>query len=108
MLFPFQLLEQVVGQAVEDAGDVADCLLEIDRFKTVGAPSHDIAPVELDRESGRVEQKLHRAGVEDVEGPAAVFGLDVKAAAELGRLEIDVVIAEKLGDFVEKAFGPDH
>jgi len=41
--------------------------------------------------------------MERVVGPALVFALDVKRAAELGRLKVDVVQPKELRDPVEES-----
>jgi hypothetical protein len=46
--------------------------------------------------------------MEDVVGPFFVGGGDVKFPAELGGFEVNVVFAEKFGDFIKKAFGPEE
>ncbi len=53
------------------------------------------------------EQELHHARMNHVVGPASIGRRDVEAIAERGRLEIDVVEAQRLAHAIEHVLLPD-
>lgn len=101
------LLDEVWGHEVEEVDDVVGGWEELIGGEGAGGGGDDVLVVELEGVAGAIEEVLHGAGVQDVEGPAAVGAFDVEGAGELGGFEVDVVVAEELGDFVEEVFGAD-
>ena len=67
-----------------------------------------MSPVELDRERRRRQQIVHHPLVDHVVGEPLVGALDVEPAAELGGLEVNVVVAQHLGKLGEHALGGDR
>src|SRR5690242_11621225 len=65
------------------------------------------AAVDLDPVSVHRHQELHHPGVNDRVGEALVVALHHEFAAELRRLEVDVVEAEGVADLVEEVLRPD-
>jgi hypothetical protein len=63
---------------------------------------------ELDRELWRRQQVFHHSLVDYVVGPFFVGRFDEEFAAELSRLEVDIVGSEEFCDFVEEAFAADE
>ena len=92
---------QVAHVGVVESARGLDPVLGVDQF-LLQRPEV-AAGLEVRVTLGDRQQRAQR-----VISPAPVAGLDVELAAELGRLEVDVVQADELADLVEESFGANE
>src|SRR5689334_6430399 len=100
--------EKIFRHPLAQAGGVAEARLDVLRppFALVDERQHAFVDLELDV---RVhEEELDHAGVAKVVSEFAVGRADAVAAGEFVRLEIDVVVAERLRELRENALRADE
>ena len=97
------------GPLIEELPDPGELVHELLRLPALSTVTHTAAPpFDVDRGRFTCQQELHHLCVDHVVSEPFVRALDVKSTTEFGRLEVDVIKADRPRELVEESFAPDE